>query len=94
MSNFTRTLKNNKQMKTATRKNTKNKRKMVDKLFNNRNKNNNLLDYSEGFIRRMTEPLTFTALHPTPEQLKQLDKLFGPTLTDDEEFELFIASQR
>ena len=46
--------------------------------------------YSEGFIRRLTAPLVYTIIESTPE----LDKLFPPVLTEDEEFELFVASQR
>lgn len=55
-----------------------------------RKKNRNGFSFSDGFIRRMTAPLTFTFITPTPEMIKRTP----PVLSEEEEFDLFIASQR
>jgi hypothetical protein len=54
-----------------------------------RKKNRNGFSFSEGFIRRMTAPLTFTFATLTPDMIKK----YRP-LSEEEEFDLFIASQR
>jgi hypothetical protein len=48
------------------------------------------MGFSEGFIRRMTEMPSFTVLKLSAEEEKEYDKLFGPTLTDEEKMDLFM----
>lgn len=64
--------------------------KSANRITATRKKNHNGFSFSEGFIRRMTEPLTFTFVTATSDMKKRKPNV----LSEDEEFELFIASQR
>jgi hypothetical protein len=64
--------------------------KRANRITATRKKNRNGFSFSEGFIRRMTEPLTFTFGTLTQDMIKK----YRTPLSEDEEFELFIASQR
>jgi hypothetical protein len=63
-----------------TRKNKKNQDKKSDPRC----------QYSEGFIRRMTDDITFVPYNPPPEELKRLNEIFDKMekmkapMTDDE----------
>ena len=83
------TLKNNKRFTSVTRKN--NKRQMRTDLKKNQ-RHRHRHEYSEGFIRRMTEPISFSIYTPTPDELKKLS-IAGPILTDDEKWELYINGE-
>jgi hypothetical protein len=89
MTSLQYTHKNNKRFTSTTRKNNKTNLKTSSHLHS--------LDhtYSERFIRqefirRMSEPIHFTIYNPTSNELKKLNTLTGPILTDDEKWELYI----
>jgi hypothetical protein len=78
MTSFSYTHKNNKRFKSTTRKNNNSNLK----TYNN--------TYSDGFIRRMSEPIHFSIYNPTSNELKKLNTITGPILSDDEKWELYI----
>ncbi len=55
-----------------TRKNTRNKNKLITQ-----NKNNNCKQFSDGFIRRMNFDLVFTPYKPPPDELERLNNKFN-----------------
>ena len=65
-----------------------NTRKNINKKLRKTLKNTN--KYSEGFIRRMSEPIKLVPLKLTNEQLIRINKMMPPTLSRDQEDELFI----
>lgn len=83
MTSFRYTHKNNKRFISTTRKNNKSnlKTSSLDPIMSG---------YSEGFIRRMSEPILFSIYNPTSNELKKLNTITGPILTDDEKWELYI----
>ena len=48
--------------------------------------------FSEGYIRRMTDPLLFVPI-TDPAMIEKLNKKFGPTLTDDERWDIFTKQK-
>lgn len=80
MTSLQYTRKNNKRFTSTTRKNNK----TILKTSSHRH------TYSEGFIRRMSEPIHFTIYNPTSNELEKLNTLTGPIMTDDEKWELYI----
>jgi hypothetical protein len=78
MTSFRYTHKNNKRFTSTTRKN------------NNLNLKLSSNTYSDGFIRRMSEPIHFSIYNPTSNELKKLNTMTGPILSDDEKWELYI----
>jgi hypothetical protein len=69
-------------------------------LFNKTRKNNTRntrntynrhreMIYSEGFTRRMTEPISFTILNLSDVQKLKIDNKIGPILSDEEKWELY-----
>jgi hypothetical protein len=57
---------------------------------NKTNRHNSHMDYSDGFIRRMTAPIRFTIYTPTPSELTILNSITGPILSDEEKWDLYI----
>jgi hypothetical protein len=86
MTSFRYTHKNNKKFTSTTRKNNKLNLKTSSL-------DTTMRGYSEGFIRRMSEPIHFTIYNPTSNELKKLNTLTGHILTDDEKWELYINSK-
>jgi hypothetical protein len=46
--------------------------------------------YSEGFVRRMNAPISFTIVNISDSKKNELDKKIGPILSDDEKWELYV----
>jgi hypothetical protein len=46
--------------------------------------------FSEGFIRRMTAPLSFSIVKLTDEQIANIHKNTGPILSDEEKMNIFM----
>ncbi len=78
---YIKTLKNNQKNKNKNNKN---------KNITHKNKNNELKNkYSDGFIRRMSEPFHITKL--TDLQIKNLNIKNKRILSDDEKMDIFMA---
>ena len=48
--------------------------------------------YNKYIMQRMSEPLSFISI-TDPMMIEKLNKKFGPTLTDDERWELFTKQR-
>jgi hypothetical protein len=69
-----------------TRKNTRNKIKLIT-----HNQNNDCKQFSDGFMRRMTTDLVLTPYRPPPDELKMLNNKFNSlntknSITDEERY--------
>lgn len=74
---------NNKKVVNKTRKN-------LVRLNIHGTKLEHLVQYSDGFIRRMTEPISVTIFKPSDAEQHILNSKIGPILSDDEKWELYI----
>lgn len=71
----------------------KSKRNINYKIHNitrKKNKYHTTGDLSEGFIRRMTAPLSFSIVKLTDEQIANIHKNTGPILSDEEKMDIFM----
>ena len=65
------------------------------KLSNNytrkKSKNDNSM-YSEGFIRRMTQPVLFTPITISDEKINEYNRKYGDNLTDEDKMKIFMMN--